>query len=119
MKFQQIWNSHVSIDCAVDISVLENCTELVITFLGANSESILYSLKRRFDDLPIQKLCYYQSYNNITSDALNNAIEMKISQRRSKLNPTGMQAARLFGDDSSSHLGMLNQTERRNVSVID
>ena len=49
------------------------------------------ALKHRFDNLPIHKMIYYQSYNNVTSEQLNNATDIRYSKRRSKLNPTGSQ----------------------------
>ena len=36
-------------------------------------------------------MIYYQSYNNVTPDELNNATEIRLSRRRSKLDPTGNQ----------------------------
>ena len=43
----------------------------------------------QFDELPIHKMIYYQSYNNVTVDQLNNATDIRYSKRRSKLNPSG------------------------------
>jgi len=55
------------------------------------SEIVINALKHRFDNLPIHKMIYYQSYNNVTVDQLNNATDIRISRRRSKLNPSGSQ----------------------------
>ena len=55
------------------------------------STQIINALKHRFDNLPIHKMLYYQSYINVTSDELNNATEVRISRRRTKLNPSGSQ----------------------------
>ena len=57
-------------------------------------EQIINALKHRFDNLPIHKMLYYQSYNSVASYQLNNAINMRSGQRselRSKLDPTGKQ----------------------------
>jgi len=50
---------------------------------------IFNALKCRFDNLPVHKVLYYQSYNNVTTDELNTATDIRISRRRSKLDPTG------------------------------
>ena len=55
------------------------------------SSPLTHALKHRFDNLPIHKMIYYQSYNNVTSDELNNKTDIRISRRRSKLNPSGSQ----------------------------
>jgi len=57
-------------------------------------QQLIHGLKHRFDNLPIHKMIYYQSYNNVTVDQLNNATNMRSGQRRSlrsKLNPSGSQ----------------------------
>lgn len=41
---------------------------------GMVSTQIIYALKHRFDNLPIHKMIYYQSYNNVTPERLNEAI---------------------------------------------
>ena len=55
------------------------------------SSQIVNELKHRFDNLPIHKMLYYQSYNNVTSDQLNSSTNIRISRRRSKLNSSGKQ----------------------------
>ena len=55
---------------------------------------ITNALQHRFDNLPIHKMIYYQSYNNVTPDQLNSALDMRSGQRRSarmKLDQTGKQ----------------------------
>jgi len=69
------------------------CSDLKQIF-DINQEQIINALKHRFDNLPIHKMIYYQSYNNVTSDELNTATNMRRGQRRSlrsKLDPTGRQ----------------------------
>ena len=56
-----------------------------------NSSQLINALKHRFDNLTIHKMIYYQSYNNMTVDELNNATDIRISQGRSKINPFGSQ----------------------------
>jgi len=69
------------------------CRDLVQLFGEPLDESspITYALKHRFDNLPIHKMIYYQSYNNMTVDELNNSTNIRISRRRSKVNPSGSQ----------------------------
>ena len=55
------------------------------------SSQIVNELKHRFDNLPIHKMIYYQSYNAITVDQLNSSTNIRISRRRSKLDPSGKQ----------------------------
>ena len=59
--------------------------------LFGSAVNVMNALKHRFDNLPIHKMIYYQSYNNITVDQLNEATDIRISQRRSKLDPSGSQ----------------------------
>ena len=65
------------------------CSDLQQLF--DSEETIINSLKHRFDNLPVHKMIYYQSYNNVTVEKLNNATGIRISQRRSKVNPSGKQ----------------------------
>lgn len=57
-------------------------------------EATVNALKCRFDNLPIHKMIYYQSYQPVTSDQLLAAL-WKLGavrrEKRSKLNPTGKQ----------------------------
>ena len=66
--------------------VFERCT--VLQQLYDTQEEITNALKHRFDDLPVHKMIYYQSYDNITVDQLDNATNMRL---RSKLDPSGSQ----------------------------
>ena len=44
---------------------------------------LIHSLKHRFDNLPIHKMIYYQSYNNMTVDQLSSALDKRSGHRRS------------------------------------
>jgi len=79
--------NNVSIDARN--SVFGLCDDLEQLF--GTEEQIIHGLKHRFDNLPVHKMIYYQSYNNVTSDQLNSATDIRMSQRRSKVNPTGSQ----------------------------
>ena len=71
----------------------QGCTKL---YDGFDSETDLINvLKSRFDNLPIHKMIYYQSYNNVTVDQLNEATTMKKRVLGSNLNPTGNLQDRL------------------------
>jgi len=66
------------------------CTDLYQLF--ETQAQLINALKHRFDKLPIHKMIYYQSYNNVTLDQLTNALDMRSGQRRSartKLDQTG------------------------------
>jgi len=80
-------------------SAMHSCWDLQRVFdpkfenprFDKNLKQIINSLKQRFDNLPIHKMIYYHSYNDNTLDQLNAAADIKISQWRRKLNPTGKQ----------------------------
>ena len=67
-------------------NVFSDCIDLEQLF--GSVPNIINALKHRFDGLPIHKMLYYQSYNNMTVDQLNNATNVKISRSRSKPDPT-------------------------------
>jgi len=68
------------------------CTDLLQIF-NDSFEQLINTLKHRFDNLPIHKMIYYQTFNSITVDELNNATNVRYVQYRTlrKLNPTGSQ----------------------------
>ena len=77
-------------DNIIDENALQGCTNL----LGLGStigegHGIIYELQSRFDNLPIHKMIYYQSYNNMSVEQLNEATTMKKRVLGSNLNPTG------------------------------
>jgi len=58
------------------------CTDLLQLF-NDSFEQLINALKHRFDNLPIHKMIYYQSYNDnmtMTVDQLNNATDIRNSQ---------------------------------------
>ena len=74
-------------------NTFENCKDLLQLF-DSEKEDIVNALKHRFDNLPIHKMIYYQSYNNLTVDLLNDETNMRSNHSRalrSKLNPNGCQ----------------------------
>ena len=65
------------------------CTPLATKLLTLDNQQLLQSLQTRFDDLPLHKLCYYQSYYNESSSR-----EELLSELQEILSKNG-------GDDSS------------------
>jgi hypothetical protein len=61
--------------------------------LFESEEAIINALKHRFDNLPIHKMIYYKSYDNMTVDQLNDAANIRREHRslRSKSDPIGNQ----------------------------
>ena len=75
-----------------DEAAFGQCKDLLQLF--DSGEQIINALKHRFDTLPILKMLYYQSYESVTVEQLNDATNMRSGQRRilrSKLDPTGKQ----------------------------
>ena len=68
-------------------NAFNNCTDL--QYLFDTDQQIVNALKHRFDSLPIHKMIYYQSYNNMTIEQFNEATTMKKRVLGSKINPTG------------------------------
>ena len=50
--------------CTVDVGMLGGCTSLRFAFPDEDDRAISIALKHRFDELPIHKICYYQSYHD-------------------------------------------------------
>jgi len=73
------------------MKAFSECTDLLSIF--GTSYQVGNALKHRFDNLPIHKMLYYQSYNNITSEQLNNAVNMRsrynMREMSSRLDTTG------------------------------
>ena len=85
-------NVALPISAEIGDNVFRYCTDLLQLF--DTQQQIINALKHRFDTLPIHKMIYYHSYNNLTSDQLNEATDLRYGQRRSlrsKLNPTGRE----------------------------
>ena len=76
----------------VGVDTFQDCTDLLQLF---DSESqVINALKHRFDNLPIHKMVYYQSYDNLTVDLLKDETKMRSNHSRAlriKLDPTGNQ----------------------------
>ena len=84
-------NVAIPANAEVREGAFESCTDLQM-IIGLAEEDIVHELKHRFDHLPIHKMIYYQSYNvNLTANQLNSITDIRISRRRSKLDPTGKQ----------------------------
>mmetsp|Transcript_27945 Transcript_27945/g.59601 ORF Transcript_27945/g.59601 Transcript_27945/m.59601 type:complete len:562 (-) Transcript_27945:143-1828(-) len=76
----------------IEEGVFYDCTDLEQLF-GSRAE-IHRELKIRFNNLPIHKMIYYQSYHPVTLDQVNKATNTRSGQRRilrSRLNPTGKE----------------------------
>ena len=89
---QSLRNVALPISAEIAESAFNNCTDLEQLF--GTQEQIITALKSRFDTLPIHKMIYYQSYNNLTPDRLNEATNLRAGQSRSlrrKANPTGRE----------------------------
>ena len=86
-------------ECEIDACAFHNCTDLRKAFPDAKNdysqitETAIDSIKHRFDDLPIHKLCYYQSYhdNEITLQHLKRTINPWTAKPPGQLNTTGKE----------------------------
>jgi len=72
---------------------LNHCTELGVVFPDADVDTISTALKTRFNELPIHKICYYQSYhdNETTLQHLRREINPWTSKPPGQLNLTGKE----------------------------
>jgi len=86
-------NIAISLDTDIEEHVFDDCIDL--DQLCDSEIHKVQTLKHRFHNLPIHKMIYYQSYNNVTVDQLNNATNVRISRSRSKPDPTGNLQDRL------------------------
>ena len=93
LESQSLRNIAFSTNAEVHPNIFDAWVDLG-QLLGSN-EHVVQALKHRFDNLPIHKMIYYQSYNDVTVDQLNDVTDTKISRWRKKLNPTGKQQDRL------------------------
>ena len=81
-------------NCEVDLDAIHNCTDLGLALLDDgdnNVDTIIDALQHRFDNLPIHKICYYQSYydNETTMQSLKREINPWTSKPPGQLNVTG------------------------------
>ena len=77
-------------NCVLDTGALHNSLDLRKVF---SYTTILGALKQRFNDLPIHKICYYQSYHDTetTMQHLKREINPWTSKPPGQLNTTGKQ----------------------------
>jgi len=75
----------------MDWFTFDKCNDLKSVF--GTSSQVRNAIQHRFDNLPIHKMLYYQSYNDVTVEQLNDATNMRSGIRplRSKLDLSGNQ----------------------------
>jgi len=80
-------------ECEVDADAFHNCKDLRVAFPNEDMDTISQALQHRFDDLPVHKICYYQSYhvNETTMQSLRREIKPWTSKPPGRLNTTGKQ----------------------------
>ena len=85
-------------DSEIDDDALHICPELRQVLgvkdedgVGSEGLDVVNALKRRFDNLPLHKLIYYQSYNNNTIDRLNGAMNVRSTLVQELLDISGNQ----------------------------
>ena len=64
-------------------NTFKDCTDLLQLF--DSNEDIVNTLQHRFDNLPIHKMIYYHSYNNLTSEQLERVVVMRSNHSRALL----------------------------------
>ena len=57
-------NITVPSNCKVSIDITRKSKDLRVAFPEGDNDTITEALQNRFDDLPIHKICYYQSYHD-------------------------------------------------------
>ena len=79
--------------CEVDTTAIHNCADLGVAFPNEDEDTISQALQHRFDNLPIHKICYYQSYNDneTTTQNLKREINPWTSKPPGRLNTTGKE----------------------------
>jgi len=79
-------------ECALelDTDTFHNSTELEIAYPDADIDTMREALQHRFDELPIHKICYYQSYHDTetTMQSLKREIKPWTSKPPGQLNTT-------------------------------
>ena len=80
-------------NCVTNTTALNHCTELGVVFPDADVDTISTALKTRFNDLPIHKICYYQSYHDTetTLQHIRREINPWTSKPPGQLNLTGKE----------------------------
>ena len=84
---------NIAFECQVNTGVFGRCQDLGMAFPSGSSDAISDALKHRFDDLPIHKICYYQSYH---------PTETVMQNLKREINPWTL-----------SYLGQLNATGKQ------
>ena len=81
------------LECEVCSDILGNCTDLEGAFPDVGYDTMLSALKHRFDDLPIHKICYYQSYfdSELTLQSLKREINPWTTKPPGQLNTSGKE----------------------------
>jgi len=51
-------------ECEVDFYMFYGWTDMFVVFPDEDGDTITEALKHRFEDLPVHKICYYQSYHD-------------------------------------------------------
>ena len=85
-------------DSFIDDDALHICPELRQVLgvkdedgVGSEGLNVINALKHRFDNLPLHKLIYYQSYNNNAVDQLNDAMNVRSTLVQELLDISGNQ----------------------------
>jgi len=87
-RLESLRNVALPSECEVD-----NCTDLRVAFPNEDVDTIPQALQQRFDDLPIHKICYYQSYqdNETTMQHLKREINPWSTKFPGQLNVSGKE----------------------------
>eukprot|EP00571_Detonula_confervacea_P000103 CAMPEP_0172326988 /NCGR_PEP_ID=MMETSP1058-20130122/58221_1 /TAXON_ID=83371 /ORGANISM="Detonula confervacea, Strain CCMP 353" /LENGTH=582 /DNA_ID=CAMNT_0013043905 /DNA_START=106 /DNA_END=1855 /DNA_ORIENTATION=+ len=87
-------NIFIPQECRSGTVILGRCKELGKVFSDGDSTAIANALQQRFNELPIHKICYYQSYHHTWAvmSSLKREINPWSSKFLGKLNVTGKQA---------------------------
>jgi len=120
-------NVALSSNCVIDTHALQNCTDLGLAFgvdieVDADNDdeeedtTISDALRHRFDNLPIHKICYYQSYHDTETTMLNLMREINpwTSKPAGQLNTAGKQQDCL----GMTPLHILTCSTKQNVEMI-
>ena len=91
---ESLRNVAFPLDCSLDYGILDRCPDLQRAFSGEEDNSVVAeALEHRFDDLPIHKICYYQSYHDSQTVLTNLRREINTWNTKfpGQLNVTGKQ----------------------------
>ena len=68
---------NVTFPSEAEPEILENIADLLVAFPDKDEATIIQALQNRFDNLPIHKICYYQSYSDNETTMQNLKREVK------------------------------------------